>query len=183
MTTYEREMLSSHSTIAKFRGWVEGNESMLRVHPPRPNKMYATFEIEKYVAYEKPGQRAAASRATKRPRRASRGSLSNGGERRKPRYGDPEQTVARFAEDDLDIAFKTKIEASARAESEVSTPRHHFDGASSTRVEGDRWHHFDGAFSESTRVEGDRERDRPDRRPRRSSRTATPCSSSGCTTT
>mmetsp|Transcript_24880 Transcript_24880/g.74638 ORF Transcript_24880/g.74638 Transcript_24880/m.74638 type:complete len:122 (+) Transcript_24880:213-578(+) len=81
MTTYEREMLSSHSTLAKFRGWVEGNESMLRVHPPRPNKLYATFEISSYVSYEKPGQ-----------------------------YGDPEQTVARFAEDDLDIAFKTKIE-------------------------------------------------------------------------
>ena len=42
---------------------------MLRVFPPRPNKMWETFHIVAYEAYEKPGQ-----------------------------YGDAQQTVQRFTD-------------------------------------------------------------------------------------
>ena len=45
MATYSREMLSRHKTTATYEGQEEGRESMLRVFPPRPNKMCETFHI------------------------------------------------------------------------------------------------------------------------------------------
>ena len=45
MATYSREMLSRHKTTATYGGQEEGRESMLKVFPPRPNKMWETFHI------------------------------------------------------------------------------------------------------------------------------------------
>ena len=95
MATYSRQLLSRHKTTATYGGQEEGRESMLRVFPPRPNKMWETFHIVEdcaeinavasmawklhaieqmhtqveYEAYEKPGQ-----------------------------YGDAQQTVQRFTD-------------------------------------------------------------------------------------
>ena len=69
MATYSREMLSRHKTTATYGGQEEGRESMLKVFPPRPNKMWETFHIVAYESYEKPGQ-----------------------------YGDAQQTVQRFTD-------------------------------------------------------------------------------------
>ena len=104
MATYSRQMLSRHKTTATYTGQEEGRESMLRVFPPRPNKMWETFHIVEdcvestgttsmawkphaieqmhtqveYEAYEKPGQ-----------------------------YGDAQQTVQRFT--DLDGAHAATV--------------------------------------------------------------------------
>ena len=40
----------------KYLGLKQGMEPMLRVYPPRPAKMWAEFEITKYIEYEKPGK-------------------------------------------------------------------------------------------------------------------------------
>ena len=95
MATFSRQMLSRHKTTATYGGQEEGRESMLRVFPPRQNKMWETFHIVEYgveinavasmarklhaieqmhtqveyEAYEKPGQ-----------------------------YGDAQQTVQRFTD-------------------------------------------------------------------------------------
>ena len=69
MATYSREMLSRHKTTATYQGQEEGRESMLKVFPPRPNKMWETFHIVAYESYEKPGQ-----------------------------YGDAQQTIQRFTD-------------------------------------------------------------------------------------
>ena len=96
MATFSRQMLSRHKTTATYQGQEEGRESMLRVFPPRPNKMWETFHIVEdcveinavasmawwkphaieqmhtqveYESYEKPGQ-----------------------------YGDAQQTVQRFTD-------------------------------------------------------------------------------------
>ena len=45
MATFSRQMLSRHKTTATYEGQEEGRESMLRVFPPRPNKMWETFHI------------------------------------------------------------------------------------------------------------------------------------------
>ena len=45
MATFSRQMLSRHKTTATYGGQEEGRESMLRVFPPRPNKMWETFHI------------------------------------------------------------------------------------------------------------------------------------------
>ena len=45
MATFSRQMLSRHKTTATYEGQEEGRESMLKVFPPRPNKMWETFHI------------------------------------------------------------------------------------------------------------------------------------------
>ena len=45
MATFSRQMLSRHKTTATYGGQEEGRESMLKVFPPRPNKMWETFHI------------------------------------------------------------------------------------------------------------------------------------------
>lgn len=42
------EMLSFHRVLATYKG-------MLRVKPSRPSKMWATFKVDEYIHYEKPG--------------------------------------------------------------------------------------------------------------------------------
>ena len=48
MATFSRQMLSRHKTTATYGGQEEGRESMLKVFPPRPNKMWETFHIVGY---------------------------------------------------------------------------------------------------------------------------------------
>ena len=50
MATFSRQMLSRHKTTATYGGQEEGRESMLKVFPPRPNKMWETFHIVEYCA-------------------------------------------------------------------------------------------------------------------------------------
>jgi len=50
------EVLSKQEFKAKYVGLREGRESMLRVFPPRPNKMWAFFEVVEAVSYEKLGK-------------------------------------------------------------------------------------------------------------------------------
>mmetsp|Transcript_33923 Transcript_33923/g.41816 ORF Transcript_33923/g.41816 Transcript_33923/m.41816 type:complete len:122 (+) Transcript_33923:263-628(+) len=51
-----RELLSSHETEATFKGFQQGKEPLLKIYPPRPAKQWATFKIDKYINYEKPGK-------------------------------------------------------------------------------------------------------------------------------
>ena len=71
---FTRELLSRHETLAEYAGTEEGKESMLRVFPPRPNKVYALFKIVEYLEYEKTGE-----------------------------YGDPRQDAFRLAYDDSNM--------------------------------------------------------------------------------
>eukprot|EP00756_Hemistasia_phaeocysticola_P021462 Hpha_TRINITY_DN15776_c3_g1::TRINITY_DN15776_c3_g1_i1::g.38780::m.38780 len=51
-----RDLLSRHLVIAIYEGLKPGREPMLRIHPPQPAKNWATFKVEEYLEYEKPGQ-------------------------------------------------------------------------------------------------------------------------------
>ena len=51
-----RELLSRHVCEARFTGYEDSMDPMLRVHPPRPARKLAVFSIEKYLDYEKPGE-------------------------------------------------------------------------------------------------------------------------------
>lgn len=54
--TFTREMLSTHETIARYRGLETGRESMLRVYPQRKDRQWAVFDIEEYLGFERPGE-------------------------------------------------------------------------------------------------------------------------------
>eukprot|EP00928_Gymnodinium_smaydae_P026304 TRINITY_DN20703_c0_g2_i1.p1 TRINITY_DN20703_c0_g2~~TRINITY_DN20703_c0_g2_i1.p1 ORF type:complete len:389 (+),score=80.30 TRINITY_DN20703_c0_g2_i1:39-1205(+) len=49
------DTLAKHDVRAKYLGMREGLEGMMRVFPPRANKMWASFEIIRYEHYEKLG--------------------------------------------------------------------------------------------------------------------------------
>merc|ERR1719379_2415733 len=53
-----RDLLSSHSTIAIYKGIEPGRENMLKIYPPQPAKDWAVFSIESYLpgGYSKPGK-------------------------------------------------------------------------------------------------------------------------------
>jgi hypothetical protein len=77
---YSRELLSRHRTVATYEGPEEGRESMLKVHPQRPNKTWETFKIVEYCRTTTPT-----------------GGIDEGFA--KPgQYGDERQTVARFTD-------------------------------------------------------------------------------------
>merc|ERR1712167_31605 len=56
MPITSRELLSKHVCVATFSGVEAGREPMLRIYPPQPAKQWATFAIESYEEYEKPGK-------------------------------------------------------------------------------------------------------------------------------
>ena len=54
--SFRREMLSTHATVAVYRGIEMGRESLRRIYPPQEDRRWAVFDIEAYVAFEKPGR-------------------------------------------------------------------------------------------------------------------------------
>lgn len=55
MEEQEREVLSRHETIARYLGVRVSDNRHLKVLNPPPSTSYR-FEIEEYLAYEKPGR-------------------------------------------------------------------------------------------------------------------------------
>ena len=95
MANYSRQMLSRHKTTATYEGQEEGRESMLKVFPPRPNKMWETFHIVEYRAEIN----AVASMAWKRHAIKQMHTQVEYESYEKPgQYGDAQQTIQRFTD-------------------------------------------------------------------------------------
>ena len=95
MATFSRQMLSRHKTTATYEGQEEGRESMLKVFPPRPNKMWETFHIVEYRAEIN----AVASMAWKRHAIKQMHTQVEYESYEKPgQYGDAQQTIQRFTD-------------------------------------------------------------------------------------